>query len=618
MKKMSKPFWILLAAGILLRAEYLREFSASPLFGLALGPDIAEYYQRAQEILAGAWFNPLPEIHAPLYSWLLALLLWLHASIPVIRAVQLALNLLAWVFFYRFLRRRVEPESSIPEWTFGWAMLYTPLIFHQAELVSESILTIFVLGLIWCVSVAEEKRSWRYGVAGGAFAALAILTHPLVLLLTAAEAVYLFCFAGLRRPALAFALTAAALIAPFSIYQSMLAKRPVLVQTNSAFNLYLGNHQGADGSCMIRPGRAWTAFHRDAAREAALQRVSVDRLHAGKVLTFWREHAVDMLLLWGRKALITFSPAELPAGADTPAIVNFTPVLSSSGVALAAILMVTALTGIGVMARRREFGVWRHFLIWGGSIWAMQILTVCSGRYRTSLLPVLFVLSAYAITRFVRRDGFVLGGAAIAVGLGCLLSPRAERYTPETRSLYAEALYRQRRYADAAAQLALFWRDSNDPARDGNMLGRISYEIGNRGGAAAVYHVVAAAVPESGEALMNLGSLAAEAGDFAEAKGYYEAALTRDPDLTDAAYNLALLAERQGDVAKAEQIYMQILHRKPSHRPSLNALGVLAFNRGDDDLAEMCFATALMLDPGHPGLKRNLETVRHRKLEKLK
>ena len=69
---------------------------------------------------------------------------------------------------------------------------------------------------------------------------------------------------------------------------------------------------------------------------------------------------------------------------------------------------------------------------------------------------------------------------------------------------------------------------------------------------------------------------------------------------------------------KAEQIYMQILHRKPSHRPSLNALGVLAFNRGDDDLAEMCFATALMLDPGHPGLKRNLETVRHRKLEKLK
>ncbi|MGE4563328.1 MAG: tetratricopeptide repeat protein [Victivallaceae bacterium] len=618
MRQLSKTFWILLGAGVLLRAEYLREFAASPLFGLALGPDIAEYYQRSQEILAGAWFNPLPEIHAPLYSWVLASLLWLHASIPLIRAAQLALNVVAWVFFYRFLRRRVEPDSSIPEWTFGWAMFYTPLIFHQAELVSESVLTVFILGLIWCVSVAEEKRSWRCGAAGGVFAALAILTHPVVLLPVAAEALYLFFFAKLRRPALVFALTAAVLIAPFSIYQSMLAGRPVPVQANSAFNLYLGNHEGADGSCMLRPGRAWTTFHRAAAAEAESRGISVDRLHAGKVIDFWTGHPFQALALFGRKALITFSPSELPAGADTPAIVNFTPVLSISGVALAAILMVTALTGIGVMARRREFGQWHHFLIWGGAIWAMQILTVCSGRYRISLLPVLFVLSAYAITRFVLRDGFALGGAAIAVGLGCLLSPRAERFTPETRSLYAEALYRQRRYAEAAARLALFWRDSNDPARDGNMLGRISYEIGNRGGAAAVYHVVAAAVPESGEALMNLGTLAAEEGDAAGAKRYYEAALARDPDLTDAVYNLALLAERGGDAATAEKLYLRILSRKPSHRPSLNALGVLAYNRGDDDAAELFFANALLLDPGHPGLRRNLEAVRHRKLEKLK
>ena len=225
MKQSAKIFWILLAAGILLRVEYLREFSGSPLFAFALGADISEYHQRAREILAGAWLNPLPEIHAPLYSWFLALLLWLHASIPAVRAVQLALNLAAWVCFYRFLRRKSDPESTVPEWTFGWAMLYTPLIFHQAELVSESLLTIFVLGLIWCVCRCEEKRSWRFGLAGGVFAGLAILTHPVVLLLTAAEAGYLIFFAGLRRPALLWALAAAVLVTPVAIRRNPASPR---------------------------------------------------------------------------------------------------------------------------------------------------------------------------------------------------------------------------------------------------------------------------------------------------------------------------------------------------------------------------------------------------------
>ena len=100
-RRRNAVFAVLLGLGMLLRAEYLREFSTSPLFGFALGADVSEYYERAQAILNGVFTSASPDIHAPLYSWFLALELFLTGgSVAAVRGVQLALNLLWTPLFF--------------------------------------------------------------------------------------------------------------------------------------------------------------------------------------------------------------------------------------------------------------------------------------------------------------------------------------------------------------------------------------------------------------------------------------------------------------------------------------------------------------------------------------
>ena len=46
-------FWMIAAAGLLFRLEYLREFSSFVHFDCAIGPDVQDYHDRALGILAG-------------------------------------------------------------------------------------------------------------------------------------------------------------------------------------------------------------------------------------------------------------------------------------------------------------------------------------------------------------------------------------------------------------------------------------------------------------------------------------------------------------------------------------------------------------------------------------
>ena len=67
-------FWFYLTAiaGLLFRAEYLREFSAFEHFNCVVGADVQDYFDRACGILKGEVFPSRPDIHAPLYGFFLA------------------------------------------------------------------------------------------------------------------------------------------------------------------------------------------------------------------------------------------------------------------------------------------------------------------------------------------------------------------------------------------------------------------------------------------------------------------------------------------------------------------------------------------------------------------
>ena len=67
---------LILAAACLLRILYLFDFASLPLFGQVTGPDVSEYFSEAQKIRAGRWLPDRSSIHAPLYPFVLASILF--------------------------------------------------------------------------------------------------------------------------------------------------------------------------------------------------------------------------------------------------------------------------------------------------------------------------------------------------------------------------------------------------------------------------------------------------------------------------------------------------------------------------------------------------------------
>lgn len=612
-------FAVLLTAGCLLRLEYLREFAASPLFSFALGADVSEYWERAQLILNGIWKSTSPDIHAPLYSYFLALECWLTGSnIPGIRGLQLGLGVLVWCGLYAFLRLRYcAPSSKVPEWIFAGTMLYPPLIFFQAELVSESLLLMLIPAILCCMSelTAREKtdkKSFALSGIGGVLTGLAVITHPMTLFYWGLQSVTLFLQ---KRKVCAGIFFAAGLLVllPVSVSRSLEARRPVLVQSNSAFNLYLGNHAGADGTCRLRPGAAWKKFHRKTRFEAERRNCPQDHIHLRKTWDFVRSspfHAVGLLL---KKALLVWVPGELPSGADAPPVFGWTPLIRVTAPFAQVLLLTLALAGLyPVLTDPEKRQKWSVFLLLTGAFYAAQILFVTSGRYRLAMLPGLMVLMACFLQwhpRRYREKMLSAGGACLIVSLAAFTAP-AVNGLAESRTLFAEALYRQARPEAVKFLLSGHTKNSNDPARDMCILGLAEVQTGNRQAAEKWFRQAAEIAPDEAEGLMNLGILHSEAGRLDEAENLLLQARKREWDHPGTLYNLALVQEKKKQYQEAGENLRLLLLLSPGDAKGWNALGRVSFMQGDFELAELAFLGALSLNPGEKGLLRNLEIVR--------
>ena len=607
--RFRKAVLLLAAAGLLLRGWYLLEFSASPLFDQALGADVSEYFRRAQEIVAGAFRSPEPDIHAPLYSWFLAAALRCGLSIPAIRVLQLLIGWGAWIGFACWLRRRTgETRTALA--FLGFAMLYPPAIYFQAELICESLLLPLLLGgAALTAEAADERNRWASAVAGGLLG-LAVITHPTTLLALVAGGIWLGCAAAPKRrlgKLACFAAAALVMIAPVVAARSLAAGRWVPVQHHGGYNLYLGNRIDADGTCNVRPGDGWRQLHAACAKKAEAAGLSRDAWFFRQAAAFPFRHPAAWLGLAGRKALLLFSPVELPSGADGPMLFRYTRPMRWFAAAATWLLLAAAFGGAWLI--RRADGRWYGPLwLFGAASALVQVVTVTSGRYRLAMIPALFLLAALWLTRradWRRKAAGILAGAALPA-LAWLAIPGWVGDPAEARSLLAEAHYRRGDAAKAAALLTGQVERSNDPGRDACLLGSALLETGDAAAAKHWFEYARAQAPETAAPAMNLALLAAAAGDAASAEQLFAEAEAREPGDADTLYNHGLFLEERGQWDAAAAKYLAALAAAPAHRQALNALGVLTFRRGNPAAAAEWFRRALRLAPDHEGLRRNL------------
>ena len=578
---------LLALAGVLLRVWYLYDFSGAPNYAVAAGADVEEYFQRAKELLSGVCFPAEPDIHAPVYSWFLALALKLfNGSIPAVRILQCALNCGAWFAFYLLLRR----EGAAVKLRLGFlalAMVMPLPVFYQCELVSESLLAVEAAAVFWLLH-ASERRSLA---AFGAGAALGVmnLTHPMTLLFSLCEVGFAAYKKAYRTAALA-ALGVLLVVGVWCGAKSFHYHRLLGIQENAAFNVYLGNRPRADGKCSIRPGRQWRKVHREARAEAEKRGVSVDRVFRTRIIDFWMHQPFAALGLWVKKAMLVFSPLEYASGSDIPPLLYASDAVFA-GRFLTPALFLLAWFGLWRIFRTRSWGAYRHYLLLFFAMYLAQIITVTSGRYRMLMMAPLFLFAARGGMEYPWRRWWWLPLALVMVA-GAFNYTAYGKQRGEAASIYA-GIALANGDLDQADELALYAGGHgryDDPARLENLRGTVAERRGNIAEAAAHYRRAIAREPEMPQGWMNLANLASQAGDRAEAERLYAEALERGPRSGEVLYNYALFRFNSG--GECAELLKRLLAVAPANHAGWNLAGNFAFRQGDPARAAECFDRA--------------------------
>lgn len=639
--------WGLALAGMLLRLWYLWDFSGSPLFDLAIGPDVGEYYRRAQEIAQGWFFPRLPDIHAPLYPCFLALMLKLGCGVPTVRIVQLILNFAAYLAFYVLLKRKRIPLKVRLSFL-GIAMLLPTPVFYQAELISESLLVPLAAVFFWLRHYASVgTTSGRRGAAAfGAGVALGAmnLVHPLTLLFDVFEVGWELLTRNFRRAAL-MALALALSVGGFCIAQSIHYRRLCGIQANAGFNLYLGNNPDADGGCYLRPGIKWRKVHREAAAEAKKRGISTDAVFLSRAGNFWLRHPGRALMLWGRKALKTISPRELPSGSDLPPLLYFSD-LMFYGLVLTPVFFILTACGLWRVVRERQFR-YIHYLLLFLAMYLAQIVTVTSGRYRLLMLVPAALFAGVGAAGFKwRRYWFLLPLAAVVCGVFFVTD--YGRMRAEAATVYAEAAFKKGDYRQAEALAAYALRDfvTPDPAYCWELRGRAAERFAaaatEKGRAAAredraedaaehfrearrqidfaakCYLKMTAAEPTYYKGWMLVAVFAEDSGArdpagrdkwYEKAEKWYLKALECEPAASDLCYNYALFRFRAG--RPCAEAVEALLRNSPNWSRAWHLAGIVAMRDRNFRRALDCFYRAAELAPDATTREVNLNNLRN-------
>ena len=602
-KKCDKYLLLILSAGVVLRLIYLWEYSHFANFNVASGADVREYYERAVEIFSGRLFPEKPDIHGIFYPLLISPVIAFTQSIALLRAVQLTLNMAAFAGLY-FLLGKQNVELKVRHIFITVAMLFPVLIFHNGELISETLATplaAIVLYLLYKMRNTPEKELLYAGFSG-VFCAFAVLTHASLLLMALFFAAEIF-REKRKKCAAVFLALLTAVCGIFIIAKSAHYGKFCFTQANGGFNFYLGNSEKADGTCRIRPGLEWRRLHTDSEKEAEKQKISTDALFVGKSLKYMVQNPLRALYGFCRKAVLFFHYRELISGADPAALVYRTRTVNYGGIFTLPIMLL-ALAGM-VAAWKKKEKVPIDFIILLAAVFIVNVLTVTSGRYRSSAYPSLYLFAAYAVAYIPVKMTVIL--SAICV-MPALLFGYGKMPDHESRRILGEAAYRKGDLDTAFSYLSSISTANDDPSGVQNMLGSIYERRKDFEAARNCYRQVTELEPDRYEAYMNLANLTTEKN---KAEELYRKAFEHGGNHSGLLHvNYAKFLLRSGNPHRAVEAARSGTGLQPQNADAWNTLAVAYAYTGRLHLASEAFDAAAKLVPDNLEYRKNAEIMR--------
>jgi len=253
---------LILAGALVLRVIYLYCYSALPDWE-QLTVDNYYHHHWAQSLAGGNWVGDTTYFRAPFYVWCLGVLYALFESSLWVARLFGACAGLATVVVTYFLARKIYDHRAGLIAAALYACLPTPLYF-EAEILLDPLFTFLLATSIFFIVDWLDSANIRSAVLAGLMIGLAALTRPTALILLPVIVIVLALrFVGLRRRWKQMALIVAAcatLVAITFVRNLIVAGDPVMISSQGGINLYLGNHEEADGVSATMPepyGHNW-------------------------------------------------------------------------------------------------------------------------------------------------------------------------------------------------------------------------------------------------------------------------------------------------------------------------------------------------------------------------
>ena len=188
-RRLDLTLWWLLGAAFCLKLGYLIYGLPDASSPAALSIDALFHYKWASLIASGEIFANTPYFRAPLYPFLLGLLLKVSGySLMLVRLVQILAGCLTLFFIYRLSLNLFGKIAAI--FAFLIYLLYPVTTYFEGELLLDSLFTLLSIASLYFLFMHSE--SGDRPLLGGLFFGLAALTRPTILAFLPLVAFYLW------------------------------------------------------------------------------------------------------------------------------------------------------------------------------------------------------------------------------------------------------------------------------------------------------------------------------------------------------------------------------------------------------------------------------------------
>jgi tetratricopeptide (TPR) repeat protein len=581
--------------------------------------DTAYYVSLSQRIASEGLLAPIGAFFvSPLYVYFLAAIFEAGGTLLAAQVVQIALGAAAVALLFATSRHWFGERAAFV--AAGLAILTGIFTFNEI-LILQSALDPF---LVSCALYALSTGAYA---AAGASLGLLALNRPNAVVFAVAAAVVVFVREWRDGRARRGAVLVAALLAVLAANAARnyaVSGDLVLIASHGGLNLYIGNHDRADGTYTPVPGITPSIAGQagDSARVAEsstgrrLSPGEVSNYFARRALDWIAEHPAAAVELWIRKIRILLNRVDVPLNYSYAFYARESSLLRvlAAGPWLLLPLGLVGLFWPSLRANHRGYWVWAMFVpVYGAAV----VLFFVTDRYRMPLFVPLCASAGAALLRCfdlvqARKFGMLLrpAGAIALVGLVAFSNLGLDNGIGSEQTRQAVWLIEQGSFDESRRYVEQIARDHSHP---GVLRFRVAQALLDAGRADEAVTLLTEAIAIDGPRpaiRLVLGEALARSGRAGEAIKQLSGIEGLVAGTTvESALDFGTVALEQHALPEAIRWLQIAVQRAPDRAEAHEKLGVAIFLNGDPPTARPYLEHACRLDPGSASAHLNLAAV---------